>query len=192
MAIYFPELFCKKGQLLVLKQDITYDGNKKLLKGEKCIVEDIIEYGFDIVFDNGAEFRFLNREMPEFFEKVDSKPAILISYRNSPVLNGIMVRIANKLAGGNLPSDEGIEEDLIREQNILTFIKDFTVRSANKTFYSGEKFFYKEDKKDREGHENKVYYNLYDVVSYRLVLRMSGKEVNQFCQLERHYEEALV
>lgn len=173
MAIYFPELFCNKGQSLKVKKDIIYENGTVVHKGEICYVVNIVEYGFDILTSKKIELRFLNSEMPEFFEKVNlemnSDFRFVIS--NSPAFN----KIVNDLSGST------IAEKLVKEQNVIMFTSDFMVRNANVTFYKGDKFFYIED----DG-----YYNLYDVNSYRKVLRMNAKEVAQYCQLQTAPAEA--
>ena len=73
MAIYFPPLYCGINSILKLNKDLTieYENGETViyLKGEECIVIDIIGYGFNIQRLSGGEvFRLINSSMNEYFE----------------------------------------------------------------------------------------------------------------------------
>ena len=77
----FPELFCGKGTLLRLKQDIrvateeteSTGKTRHIPQGTLFKVHDIIEYGFDLVSldEKKYEVRCMNSNMPKYFEKVN-------------------------------------------------------------------------------------------------------------------------
>ena len=73
MATYFPPLFCGINSILKLTKDLTieYENGETViyLKGEECIVVDIIGYGFNIQrLSGGQVFRLMNSSMNEYFE----------------------------------------------------------------------------------------------------------------------------
>ena len=72
MAIYFPPLFCGIHSTLKLTRDLAIDENGETilyLKGEECIVVDIIGYGFNIQrLSGGQVFRLMNSSMTGYFE----------------------------------------------------------------------------------------------------------------------------
>jgi hypothetical protein len=84
MAIYFPPLFCGIGTTLkaIKYFKIEFEDGETLTVsvGDKCVVEEIVGYGYNIKKDsNDIEFRILNSSMPEYFniiDKVDPEPCL--------------------------------------------------------------------------------------------------------------------
>ena len=79
MAIYFPPLFCGINSILKLTKDLTieYENGEIViyLKGEECIVVDIIGYGYNIQrLSGGQVFRLMNSSMNEYFEITSNIP----------------------------------------------------------------------------------------------------------------------
>ncbi len=76
MAIYFPELYCPKGSVVEAIRDIEFD-DFKISKNQKCYVDDIIGYGFDLypLWDKTKLFRIKNGQMSSYF-KVFASPKL--------------------------------------------------------------------------------------------------------------------
>ena len=88
MATYFPPLFCGINSILKLTKDLTieYENGEIViyLKGEECIVVDIIGYGFNIQrLSGGQVFRLMNSSMNEYFE-ITNNVAVDNSFDTSP------------------------------------------------------------------------------------------------------------
>jgi hypothetical protein len=84
MAIYFPPLFCGIGTTLkaIKYFEIEFEAGEtlKVSAGDKCVVEEIVGYGYNIKKDsNDVGFRILNSSMSEYFniiDKVDPEPCL--------------------------------------------------------------------------------------------------------------------
>lgn len=163
MAIYFPKLFCVKGQRLKLKKDIVLPSGKNLFEGDICFVEDIIGYGFDIVSEKKQiEFRVINSNMNEYFYKYDE-----INVSHIPKIG--IVALVDELTGKTQQV-----EIVPKFRDVLMFTKDFTIKDIV-TIRHGERFYFKEDN---------GYFDLFDVNDGWRILRMKEKEVQHFCQLQ--------
>lgn len=53
-------LFCEIGTSLIVKKELLLENDIIVEVGEKCRVEDIIGFGFDIISSKGIEIRVMN------------------------------------------------------------------------------------------------------------------------------------
>ena len=124
MAIYFPDLYCSKGTILEVIEEIRFE--KRIIdKGQKCYVYNIVGYGFDIfsLWDNSNLFRVINSQMRNYFE-------ILISPKIEELNMNFSVNKAVFIA------DFEVDDYVIKEGETFYFTKDKCRQER------GEKIFY--------------------------------------------------
>ncbi|MFZ6664706.1 hypothetical protein [Peijinzhouia sedimentorum] len=99
MAIYFPPLFCGQGTTLKASKDFEIEFEDKdtmiISTGDKCIVDDIIGYGYNIKKNNTDKvFRIMNSLMSDYFDIIDkSEPDNDLDNYNRKDKEGIVITL---------------------------------------------------------------------------------------------------
>ncbi len=110
MAVYFPKLICGQGTTLKARKDFEInfedDDNLTISTGDKCVVTDIIGYGYNIKENKtDKEFRVMNSAMADYFDIIEK------------------VQPENGLDSYDKNDSEG---------NVITLHKDFEIRDVVK------------------------------------------------------------
>jgi hypothetical protein len=157
--IHFPKLLYSVNQELELIVDNfpDFDNLPYYPKGTRCVVEEIVGYGYDIRFPNGELFRLMNSELPLYLIKTTR--LLPVKQRIGKFIQAIKKRVVSAF---HMNPETTLKLDVIWEKKIFAAI--------------GTHFYYK-----TRSYKDKTYYALYDPITHEKMISMNQLEFNKYC-----------